>query len=122
MKKLLQLLLFLGALWSCRNNHDIKITQSDNDKVYEFSADFPASQTTKVRNYLDEKLEAGGDFKFQKAEIDANITLNNDMTFYVKSEKGKLRIEFDREENSHDNYIKIKKVCNGLKKILTQKS
>lgn len=46
--------------------------------------------------------------------MDADITLDDKTTFYVKKSPGFLNIKFDKEKNSEEAFTKLKEYWKGL--------
>ena len=55
---------------------------------------------------------------FANTEIDGDITLDDQATFYVKKSPGFLNIKLDKEKNSDAVYRKIRSVCEGIKDVV----
>ncbi|WP_259015318.1 hypothetical protein [Emticicia fluvialis] len=122
MKKLFNLFLIaaLGLVFfsSCENKGDISISHSETHDLYKFTARYPERFTKEVQQYLDEELENESDFSFENARLDADMVLDNKMAFYIRMYPGSLKIEMDKTKNSYKNYARMKKMGEGLGKIL----
>ena len=81
------------------------------------TAKFNPDRTAAVERWLDKELPAG-DVSFANTEIDGNITLDNQATFYMKESPGFLNIRLDREKNSDEIYRKIRSVCEGINDVV----
>lgn len=99
------------------SNTAISIT--DSKIKYEFSAEFDADKMPKVLAYMDEHLEGSG-MSFKNTQAAADLTLDNKMTFYMKSSPGKLAFKFDKRKNSAEFYQQFKKMCEGIKTVIGQ--
>ena len=77
------------------------------------TAQFNPDKTEKVDRYLDQELSSGS-MSFAKTEMDADITLDDKTTFYVKKSPGYLNIKFDKEKNSEEAFRKVKGVLEGI--------
>ena len=118
MKKLAILLTITIILISCGfPNGSISIKHSEYDHYYEMTAKFNPDRTGAVEKWLDKEL-ATGDMSFEKTEIDGNITLDNQATFYMKKSSGFLNIKLDKEKNSDQTYKKIRAVCKGINDVV----
>jgi hypothetical protein len=95
----------------------ISIKHSEYDHYYEMTAKFNPDRTTAVERWLDKELPAG-DVSFTNTEIDGNITLDNQATFYMKKSPGFLNIKLDKEKNSDTIYRKIRSVCEGINDVV----
>lgn len=103
------------------NGDNINISVSESEDEFKFSAKFNESKTRDVRNYMDNHLKPRGDFSFKNAEIDATVTLDSKLNFYIQSSPGRLKIKLDKNKNSFENYMMLKKTCEGIKNILAGK-
>ena len=81
------------------------------------TAKFNPDKTAAVERWLDKEL-AGGDRSFTNTEIDGNITLDNQATFYIKKSPGFLNIKLDKEKNSDAMYQTIRSVCEGINEVV----
>ena len=81
------------------------------------TAKFNPDRTGAVERWLDKELP-GGDMSFANTEIDGNITLDNQATFYMKKSPGFLNIKLDKEKNSDAMYQKIRSVCEGINDVV----
>ena len=52
--------------------------------------------------------------------IDANLILDDDTRVYVKSHDGRLKIKFNKEDNSVASYERVKDMCEGIKQLLAK--
>jgi len=107
-----------ATIISCRfPGENTSISYSEESHYYEMKAKFSESKTAEVDRWLDDKL-AIGDMSFAKTEIDGDITLDDQSTFYIKKSPGYLFIKLDRDKNSDEVYYKIKSVCEGIKEVV----
>jgi hypothetical protein len=81
------------------------------------TAKFNPDRTAAVERWLDKEL-ASGDVSFTNNEIDGNITLDNQATFYIKKSPGFLNIKLDKEKNSDAMYQKVRSVCEGINEVV----
>ena len=81
------------------------------------TAKFNPDKTSAVERWLDKEL-ATGDVSFANIQIDGNITLDNQATFYMKKSPGFLNIKLDKEKNSDAIYRKIRSVCEGINDVV----
>ena len=118
MKKLAILLVVSLIIISCGysgGSHSIKHSQYDH--YYEMTAKFNPDKTEKVDRYLDKEL-ASGNITFVNTEMDADITLDDKTTFYIKKSAGYLNIKFDKQKNSEEAFTKIKSVLEGINNVV----
>jgi hypothetical protein len=95
----------------------ISIKHSEYDHYYEMIAKFNPDRTVAVERWLDKELPTG-DVSFTNTEIDGNITVDNQATFYMKKSPGFLNIKLDKEKNSDAIYRKIRSVCEGINDVV----
>ncbi len=100
------------------NNHNISITLSESEHEYKILAHYPQVDTRKVEDYLTRKLGSESNVSFINTHIDAELTLNDSTTFYMKHEPGNLAIMFNKDRNSITSYHHIKTLGEGLKNLL----
>ena len=95
----------------------ISIKHSQYDHYYEMTAKFNPDRTAAVERWLDKELPSV-DMSFANTEIDADITLDNQATFYMKKSPGFLNIKLDKEKNLDEIYRKIRSVCEGINDVV----
>lgn len=95
----------------------ISIKHSEYDHYYEMTAKFNPDRTVAVERWLDKELSTG-DVSFSNTQIDGNITLDNEATFYMKKSPGFLNIKLDKEKNSEAIYRKIRSVCEEINEVV----
>ena len=81
------------------------------------TAKFNPDRTAAVEKWLGKEFTAG-DVSFTNTEIDGNITLDNQATFYMKKSPGFLNIKLDKEKNSDSIYHMIRSVCGGINDVV----
>jgi hypothetical protein len=122
MKKLtflFSVLVICTTIVSCRFHHNTSISYSENRHYYKMKASFSRNKTGAVERYMDDMLSAGT-MSFHRTRIDGEIALDDHSTFYIRKHAGYLYIKLDKDENSDEAYYKIKAMCEGIKKVLTQ--
>jgi hypothetical protein len=106
------------ALISCGfPGGSVSIKHSQYSHYYEMTAKFNPDRTAAVERWLDKEL-ATGDMSFANIEIDGNITLDNQATFYIKKSPGYLNIKLDKEKNSAAVYQQVRAVCEGINEVV----
>ncbi len=124
MKKLAVVLFAFAcsALISCRQNDSkINITYNESDRYYAMIAHFGKSKTRYVERYMDRRLGRKSNISFMNAQIDGNITLDDDARFYLKKEPGLIKIKLNKTSNSDEAYVRVKAMCQGIKKVVTHR-
>ena len=95
----------------------ISIKHSEYDHYYEMTAKFNPDRTLAVERWLNKELSSG-DVSFSNTQIDGNITLDNEATFYMKKSPGFLNIKLDKQKNSEAIYRKIRSVCEEINEVV----
>lgn len=111
------LIVFAGFHYS--NKNDISLKFSETETELSVSAKFPNEKTPDVQKYLTKELSDSKDLTFEDTNIDGEIGLNDGTFFYMKLAEGRLKIEMERKRNTSSAYKKMKKLCEGLKEVLT---
>ena len=44
--------------------------------------------------------------------------MDDNTSFYIKSYPGKLKIKFNKNQNSEASYFKIKSLCEGINEVI----
>jgi hypothetical protein len=83
------------------------------------NAHFTKSKTREVERYLHKKFRRGSNMSFDNMQSDATFTLDDKTKFYMRKAPGHIKIKLDKDENSYESYYRVKTVCEGIKKILT---
>lgn len=120
-------LFLLSALSSChwhRHYHDVSISINDDEDIYQLSARFDERKTVAIEKYLRQCSKSiDGSFMYNGNEhdyINANLILDDDTRVFVKSHNGRLKIKFNKEENSAASYERVKDMCEGIKELLAK--
>lgn len=126
MKKIsMALLCIVATVWalsSCshkHNNGNISLSVSESGQYYKLSASFDEDRTFFLEEYMNRTLGNGNNISFKHTVMDADITLDNGTTFYIKKDPGRLKIKFNKNANSIGSYKKMKHFTEGLKEVLS---
>ncbi|HEY2583820.1 MAG TPA: hypothetical protein VGI43_18570 [Mucilaginibacter sp.] len=103
------------------NNHDVNISVNENVDGYSFTAHYDAARTGMVYSYLNKSISPDRLGDSEKDYFDVTTSLPDRTNFYVKESPGKLKIVLDKRRNSYASYMRIKKMCEGIKALLTAK-
>jgi hypothetical protein len=117
-------LLVAASFSSCfirHHHHDTSVSISDSGDEYEMCASFDENKTRKIQRLLDRELNIDIGRSGRTAHVDANITLDDHTTFYMRALPGQLRINFDKRANTEDSWEKIQDVCEEIKDALEDK-
>lgn len=119
---LLTALFVISLCISCSNNNgNTHIRYSESEHSYSMKAYFPENKMRNIEKYLDDRIGNGSNMSFVNAQIDGNLSLDDHTRFYIKKSPGILKIKLDKDENSDESYREIKSMCEGIKKVLTDK-
>ena len=108
-----------GICLSCFDSEDIKISVTDSDNSYEFYAKYDKTKRREIQNFINNNLAPNR--IAMNEDQDVTITLNDKTQFELRESRGKIRIKLDKEDNSAASYIRIKKMCEGIKGIISEK-
>lgn len=122
-KYLMLSLVFVVFAFGCRlNGHsdNVSITVKNDEKGYNFEANYPERKTKKVVAYIEETLKDDQLFADENSVKDGNISLGDSIKFYLKAEPGYLVIDFKKQQHTETNYQKMEALCQGIKKVIGQ--
>ncbi len=115
--------LFLSSvLSSCLHQHDdISISIQEDEEEYRLSARYDDSKTGAVENYIKTCTASNGRFNYSgHGDINATVTLDDKSRVYIRSREGRLKIKFNKEENTEEAYERIRDMCEGIKDLLAE--
>lgn len=104
---------------SMRTRSDIDIEISEDEDEWALYATFPPDRSEEVSNYLKSKLKMTDLTDLRHVEIERYETPDHKMRFHIKSKTGYVKIVMNREANSREAFVKLKKAGEGLSKLLT---
>ena len=107
---------FSSCLWHHRHHSSITISESGDE--YQLSASFDKNKSRKIQRLLDRELGRDYDASFQNECVDGEISLHDRTVFYIRSLPGRLKIVFDKSENSEESGEKIRELCEDIKDAL----
>lgn len=114
----------ISVLSSChwhRGNHEVSVSVNDEEDIYQFSARFDDNKTIAVERYIKQCTEDGHIFKYGgHGDMDATLILDDNTRVYIRSREGRLKIKFNKEENSEESYERIRDMCEGIKELLAK--
>lgn len=106
--------------FSCNvDDNNTSLTVRESDQYFLMKAHFNKSKTRNVEEYMDNRIGKAGNMSFVNSQIDGTLSLDDHTTFYIKKYPGFLEIKLDKNRNSGEAYLKIKSMCEGIKKGLT---
>jgi len=115
------LAILLGFLISCYGpESDTSITIKESESTYKMTAYFPEDKTAKVKRYINSCISEDEFFTPGNDPVDITADLKDNTRFHLKSKNGKLLIELKKSENTESSLQRIKKMCEGIKKVLAE--
>jgi len=120
-------LLLITVLSSCHDDSyyrdgNISISVQEDDEEYRMNAKYDEDKTMAVDDYIKTCTGSAGRYRYDgHGNFDATLTLDDNSRVYIKSREGRLKIKFNKEENSEEAYEKIRDMCDGIKEILAEK-
>lgn len=100
------------------NEGSQSITVKVDEKGYAFNAAYPKHKTNKIVTYIEKSLKQDHFFESTEGVKDEKVTLSDSSRFYITSESGFLKINFNKRDNSEASYQKLVKLCMGIKEEL----
>ena len=108
-------------LTSCSKNKDLNVQVKDSDTEYSFTAQYNRDKTLAVQQYVNAALKPNRIFADHQEKIAKDIRLADGSVFRLESSPGDFSIEFGKKDNSDASYENIRKICSGIKEIVTEK-
>ncbi|GLU52562.1 hypothetical protein [Dyadobacter frigoris] len=118
--KFILLLLIVSISISCKHSGDVKISVKDTDEEYKFTAYFDEKKTREIVKVIDQNI-APTTISSDEDEIDVTTILDDKTKFDLQYSPGEVIIKFNKNENSKSSYIRIKKMCEEIKKAIGKK-
>jgi hypothetical protein len=100
------------------NGDNIKVSVNETKEEYRFEASFNEDKSEDVAQYMDDYLDQK---IFENAQVNAAMRLNDGTQIYAKTDDGEVKIRLNKQDNSRESYEKIKKMGEGIKRVLTNK-
>lgn len=92
---------------------NISITVKESDSRYRVDAKFSRSKTREVARVIDQMLDANN--TLETDDLDGTISLEDDSRVYVRLRSGRLKIRFDKDENSETAYERVRDLTDKIK-------
>jgi hypothetical protein len=102
------------------DDHNINISVKEQREVYQFYASYSRYKTADVEYYINKHIGSKEYYVSNDRHADVYTELDDGTKFHIKSSPGRLKIQFNKRENSEAAYRKIKSICEGLKDVLTE--
>lgn len=112
-------LLPLILLTSCWYDHNTNVSYHEDEEEFVMDAHYPRKQSRSVDAYLDRTIGRNSRSSFKDSRVDGTISWDDRGVFYIKKYPGRLKIKIDKESTSPGTYRDLKKICQGLKNVLT---
>ena len=97
---------------------DIEISVSEDDDELEITAQFPKEKTKALQDYLRSQINLSDLTDLNAVVIKKYQTPDDEMTIYLKSKPGFIKIILDKHKNSREAYLKLKNASEGIKQVL----
>lgn len=120
---IIAVLLIIVVLFSCHyhhNSNDVAVSISEDEDEYRFSAKFDESKTKMIQNFMSNRFTGNEIFNGGNVKIDATTTFEENAPVYIKFHPGRLKIKFNKEENTEASCEHVKDMCEGIKELLAQ--
>jgi hypothetical protein len=98
------------------NDNDVSIKINETDDIYQLRAHYGEWKTDKVRRYMNERLHTNN--RFRNATMDADVTLDDKTSFYIRTSSGRLFIKVNRNQNDPEAFERVKQFGEDLKNEL----
>jgi hypothetical protein len=106
---------------SCQQlHHNTNIQVSESGNYYILSAQYDPDATKSLENYMTAKIGRTSNMSFANTRMKGQLTLDDNTTFYIQKYPGYLEIKLDKRKNSYASYQRMKQMCEGIKKAITQ--
>jgi len=115
------LILFVAVAFnSCFHDHDLNISVNDDEDTYRMRASYDEDRAGAVRQIINAHLHQQHRLSIEHGFVDTDITLDDGTSFHIRTRPGKLRINFDKTENSEENCERLKEMCEEIKEALAR--
>ena len=113
------ILLTITLGFGCKtNNSNLNIRVKDTNTTFIYDAVYPVSKTDRLKNYIAKQLR--NDLPVDQ-KVDAVVNLPGGELVKIKATEGAISIQFDKQLNSAESLIKIKKFTDGISEILSER-
>jgi hypothetical protein len=113
--------LFAFVFFACaHHNPDLDISVTESDDEYKFSAYFDEARTRDVQRFVNRSIEPNGIFSGEDDRLDVDTKLQDRTSFKLKASPGELIIKISKIENTPASVARIRKMCEGIKGIITE--
>ena len=118
----MQVTICMFMLDSCHlhSRGDTDFTVSEDHHSFSMHADFDARKTRSVDEYMNRMIGQRSRMSFVNSRIDGKLAFDDHTTFYIKKYPGLLEITLDKDANSSESYRRVRSMCEGIKRIITE--
>jgi hypothetical protein len=116
----LLVLLSIALFISCRGRGDTSVSIYDSEDIYSLTATYPDYKTERVEQFMNRAMR-NSLFNSGDNVIDALTVLDDQTRLHIKSESGRLKLRFDKRQNTDSALQRMKKMCQGIKNVLTER-
>jgi hypothetical protein len=95
------------------------ITITEDEDTYELEAIYNADNTGIVEQYINKSIAPNSLAGSVHDYFDASTSLPDHTQFHIKEYPGELKIVFDKRKNSTMSYLRIKRMCEGIKSLVS---
>ena len=113
-------MLSLSILSSCKHSGDVKISVKDSDDEYRFTAYFDEKKMDEIVKIINVNI-APTTISSDANEIDVTTTLEDKTKFDLEYSPGEVLVKINKNENSKSSYVRIKKMCEEIKRAIGKK-
>jgi hypothetical protein len=118
-------LLTLGSIlfWARITSHDhsTSVTVTETAETYSFSAQYDRRETGRVERFINREISPDQMGSSENDYVDATTSLADHTTFNIKESPGRLKIEIDKTQNPAASVSRIRKLCDGVKDLLSNR-
>jgi len=112
------ILVIIVSFNACFFDHDTQIHVNDDEDEYHFRASFDDDLTHEVQDVINRHLGRHHSGPVAYLHTDCDFDLADGTKFYLKLKPGRVRIRFDRSDNSEENFTDMRDMCEEIKDVL----
>jgi len=117
---LILLSVFVGYTKYEKNYDGVEIAVHDDSDKYQMEAHYNVNNTSRVQHYINNCIEPNSLFSSDHDYLNVTTSLQDGTNYYVKSSPGHMKISIDKRKNSMASVMRIRKMCSGIKELLTK--
>jgi len=112
--------IFVGYTKYVKNYDGVEISVHDDTDTYLMEAHYNVNSTSKVQWYINRCIAPNSLFSSDHDYLNVTTSLQDGTSYYVKSSPGHMKISIDKRKNSTASVMRIRKMCTGIKELLTK--